>query len=286
LFRAGASEKGVALEVIVEDAVPQWIEVDPGRLRQVVLNIIANAVKFTRKGSVTVRLSSAPASPAGYAVIKIAVEDTGIGIAPEALPRLFKRFSQADQSIARQFGGTGLGLAIAKELIDLFGGDIFVESRLGQGSTFTIVFAAEQVGEPATRGVAAEMELPRLVPRNLRVLIAEDNEVNRLYVSSLLRNDGHSVDVVGNGAEAVAAVKAERYDLILMDLQMPILDGIAAAQAIRGLPMPSNVVPIIALTANASAADREAALAAGMNEHLAKPFNRAELSAAIRRACA
>lgn len=284
LFRAGALEKGVALEVIDEGTLPRWIEADPGRLRQVVLNVIANAVKFTREGRVTVRLSGARASIPGHVVIRIAVEDTGIGIAPEALPRLFKRFSQADQSIARQFGGTGLGLAIAKELIDLFGGDILVESRPGKGSIFTIVFEAAEAAEPARRAPREEIALPRLVPRNLRVLIAEDNEVNRLYVSSLLRGDGHSVDVVENGAEAVARVKAERYDLVLMDLQMPVLDGIAAAQAIRNLPLPANVVPIIALTANASAADREAALAAGMNEHLAKPFNMAELSAAIRRA--
>ena len=200
--------------------------------------------------------------------LTIAVRDTGIGIAPEAQARLFEEFTQVDTSATRRFGGTGLGLAICRRIVRAMGGDIGVESRPGTGTTFTVTIALERAHAP----LAAETEAPPVVAP-MRILLAEDNEVNRQVALGLLARQGHAVDVVVDGAAAVEAARRGGYDVILMDVHMPVMDGIEASRAIRGLPDAGGRVPIVALSASVMKDETDLCFDAGMNEFLAKPID-------------
>ncbi len=257
----------------VEDSVPACCSLDPLRLRQVLTNLLGNAIKFTRRGSIEVSLRGEPRDQGSRWLVG-EVTDTGIGIPADKLGAIFGTFSQADSSFAREFGGAGLGLAITRQLVELMGGDISVSSTPGQGSTFTFRIAAgcawAREAAAGGRDVAdgAASELPPL-----DVLVVEDNVVNSRFVEKLLERRGHRVRVAANGRLGVAASAEREWDLILMDVQMPEMDGLAATRAIRRREEGSSTrVPIVALTAHASAEDRERCLAAGMDDYLTKPL--------------
>ncbi|MGE5548424.1 MAG: AAA family ATPase [Solirubrobacterales bacterium] len=267
LMRSRADEKRISLVADIDPALPEWLEGDAGRLRQVLLNLVGNAVKFTQAGGVTVRAVRLPAA-AGAVSVEFSVVDTGIGIDQDGLTRLFASFAQVDASISRRFGGTGLGLAICKRLVEGQGGTVGVESKVGRGSRFW--FRLDYV--PAAPPAKASAAPPVAALPALDILLAEDNLVNQKVAMGLLAKGGHRVTVVGNGRDAVAAVKAGRFDVVLMDMQMPEVDGLAATREIRRLDGPARAVPIIALTANAMPGDVERCHAAGMNGHVTKPI--------------
>jgi len=276
LLAAKAADKGIRLTSDVDDQARLTHLGDPTRLRQIILNLLANAVKFTDHGFVALHVSGEAQGAASR--LRIQVEDSGIGMDAVGKAKLFRKFEQADGSVARRFGGTGLGLAISKQLIDRMDGTIGVVSDLGQGSSFTV-----ELSLPTTAAAPSELaplaEAPAANPASLRedrprkILVAEDNEINQLLVVTLLQEAGYLVDVAEDGLEALAAVRRESYDLVLMDAQMPNMDGLQATRAIRGLDNGRSRVPIIALTANAMAGDREHYLAAGMDDYLSKPLD-------------
>jgi CheY-like chemotaxis protein/HPt (histidine-containing phosphotransfer) domain-containing protein len=264
---------------------PLWVRGDPTRLRQILFNLIGNAVKFTDKGSVSV-IGSHRVIGDGALELRFEVRDTGIGISEEARSRLFARFSQADSSTTRKFGGTGLGLAICKQLTELMGGEIGVASQPGRGSAFFFTIRC-WVGEQPAEPHATEADAVAASGMGkLRVLVAEDNSVNQLFIEMMLGRLGHFVDVVANGVEAVEAVKRVPYDLILMDIQMPEMDGTTATKVIRQLDRPISRIPIIALTANAMLGQREEYLSAGMDDYVSKPIEPLLLLAAMARVTA
>jgi len=276
LLRPAADEKGLHLDLEVAERIPEFLRLDPARLRQILLNLLGNAIKFTKTGRVRVALDAARGADDGV-VLRLIVEDSGIGIAPEALPRLFERFAQADGSISRRYGGTGLGLAIVKRLLDLMDGTIEVDSRPGEGSRFVVRLPVVIGARPKTNTP------PRILaaPNPLRLLVAEDNAVNRMVAEHLLRELGHAADFAEDGAQAIAMARDGDYDAILMDIQMPETDGIQATRAIRALGGPRGRVKIIAVTANAMAGDREKYLAAGMNGYVSKPIDAHALATAL-----
>ncbi len=265
LVETAARGRDLALRVALDDGVPAGVIGDETRLRQILLNLVNNAIKFTHAGSVTLRIRRDDA--AGRLLFEI--EDTGIGIAPSDMPHLFERFRQVDGTIRRTYGGTGLGLAISKMLVEAMGGAIGVRSEPGTGSTFW--FALDLPTTRLTPGAAREKHSP-IRGRPLRVLLAEDVRLNQELVLAMAEALGHRVDVVGDGSEAIMAADHDRYDLVLMDLQMPHVDGMTATRAIRRLPHAGRLVPIIALSANVLPAQVEAALASGMDDFLAKPL--------------
>jgi two-component system sensor histidine kinase/response regulator len=275
LMAAGAEQKGLSLACQFSERVPEWVVADPMRLRQVLTNVVSNATKFTEAGRIAVRVDHARGA------LRVEVEDTGIGIPPEMCSRIFESFVQADTSLTRRSGGTGLGLAISKQLVELMGGRISVRSRPGAGSTFSFSIGAP----PGVAPAAAVAPLPvacDLPP--LRVLVAEDNATNQYLIRAHLEAAGHAVTTVENGAQAVSAVEAHTFDVVLMDIQMPEMDGPTAARAIRNLPGPAAHLPIVALTANALPGDRESYIAAGMSDYVSKPIDIAALHAALHRA--
>ncbi len=254
---------------------------DPNRLRQVLYNLVGNAVKFTPAGYVELSVAFQPRSD-GRLSLSLTVSDSGIGIKPEVLPHLFERFTQADSSIARHFGGSGLGLAIARELVQMMGGHISVASEPGHGSRFSVEV-------PLPRGQEQALAAPsQLGPHDvaLRVLVAEDNDVNQLVISAMLSQLGHRCELVPDGEQAITRAQEGGWDCILMDIQMPRVDGLAAARAIRAASAELAATPIIALTANAMLDERQAYLAAGMDEHLSKPVDINKLSAVLVRVAA
>ena len=274
LVAAAAEERGNLLEVQLADDLPRHILGDEGRLRQVLLNLLANAVKFTSQGSVSIDVRTADA---GHR-LRLTVADTGIGMAPEMQQRVFESFVQADESIARRFGGTGLGLPICRQLVTLMGGSISVESSPGRGSVFTVDLPCRDVGAtvPAATGPAADR--PAGV---LRVLVADDSPTMQMLLEALLKRDGHQCDLVEDGNEAVAAVQANDYDAVLMDVQMPLVDGLEATRLIRKLAGPRSEVPIVFVTASAMAGDEERFLAAGGDGYVSKPVAPAALRGAL-----
>ncbi len=277
-----AREKGLQMRCRLAPGLPRTVRGDAARLRQVLMNLVGNAIKFTARGFVEVRVSHLEAGD-DRITLEIAVQDTGVGIDPDLLPTLFEPFTQADSSTARRFGGTGLGLAICRELVELMHGRIDVHSRPGEGSTFVVRLALPR-GEPApTRPAVLDAPTAPSGTRR-RILVAEDNAVNQILIRALLEQLGHDCDVVADGAEALRQVQATAYDLVLMDVQMPALDGLAATRAIRALGGTTAGVPIVAMTANAMAEDRTQCLEAGMDDYVTKPIDRAQLAAAIERA--
>ncbi len=276
LFQAKAAEKGVRLACELSPDLPRWVAGDETRLRQVILNLVSNAVKFTAAGHVVL---SATVESRDDASCRIGVEvrDTGIGIAPGELPHLFTSFTQADASISRRFGGTGLGLAISKRLVELMGGTIGVESQPGQGTRFRFGVRLG-LSQELVRQTPAPASLP--CATNLKVLVAEDNAVNQRVVQKLLEKLGVKPDLAVNGREAVEAARQNHYDLILMDVQMPEIDGLEATRQIRkwaGEDQPA----IFGLTAHATAEHRELCQSAGMNGYLTKPIEPSQLREVI-----
>ncbi|ACG79685.1 sensor histidine kinase [Phenylobacterium zucineum HLK1] len=274
-FRIVALGKGLGFEVTVAEEAQGWWRGDADRLRQIVGNLLSNAVKFTMQGGVRAHVDLTPAG-----ALRIVVSDTGVGIAPEKLPTLFEKFTQADNSATRRFGGTGLGLAICRELTQMMGGSIDVESREGDGSTFTVELPLQR-GQPTS--LAADETPPAGEDGDLRLLAAEDNPTNQQVLAAVLGSLGIEVDIVPDGKEAVEAWRTGAYDLILMDIQMPVMDGITAARAIREQEIAEGRrrTPIVALTANALTHQVEEYLAAGMDAHVAKPIEIAKLYDAI-----
>jgi CheY-like chemotaxis protein len=285
LLVPAAERKGLSLVVRIPEDQPRLMG-DPFRLRQVVLNLASNAIKFTEQGSVTMELEGAPEGQQWRT--RLTVRDTGIGIDDATRLRLFLPFSQADASTTRRYGGTGLGLAISKGLIELMGGAMGVDREPGGGSAFWLeVVSPREVGaSPAARGVRApEATLPPALLESgpLRVLLAEDNAVNQKVAMFMLAKFGCKGTTAVNGAKAVEAWREGSFDLILMDCQMPEMDGFQATRTIRESEEPGTHIPIVAVTANAMEGDRERCLAAGMDDYVAKPLTKAGLSGAMGR---
>ncbi|MFZ5439579.1 MAG: ATP-binding protein [Myxococcota bacterium] len=272
LYLPLAKEKQLALVLEIEPGVPEVLRGDPLRLRQVLFNLVSNALKFTEAGQVTVRVKRAADQQ-----LEFSVEDTGIGIAPEVQARLFTVFEQADASTTRRFGGTGLGLALARQLVALMGGQLWVASQPGRGSTFSFTATL-----PAGQLVHVEPPRPTPVPAEpRRVLVVDDNPINLRVATSLVRKAGFEVDGVTNGGHAVDAARTTRYHAVLMDCHMPEMDGFEATQRIRALPAPFGEVRVIALTASISEEDLTACRRSGMNEVLAKPISLETLAKAL-----
>jgi PAS domain S-box-containing protein len=278
-----AAGKDLALKVEVDPASPYYVRGDALRLQQVLLNFTGNAVKFTERGSVTLSVRLLETKGSGL-LLKFEISDTGIGIPPEKLPDLFRPFEQADNSYTRRYGGTGLGLAINRQLVSLMGGEVGVSSTPGVGSQFWFTArlgcseaSAGTMMPAGDSGTCLERQY-----RGLRLLVAEDEPMNREILVELLNETGLQVDVVKNGVEAVHMAERQHYDLILMDMQMPELDGLAATRAIRQLP-DGAAIRIVALTANAFDSDRTRCLEAGMDDHIAKPVNPQALYASLRK---
>jgi signal transduction histidine kinase/ActR/RegA family two-component response regulator len=270
LLSGQAQPKKLTLRTDVAPEVPAWLRGDAMRLKQILLNLVGNAIKFTHRGSVRVEVATVD----NGTWLECRVKDTGIGIPPDRVGRLFEKFSQVDSSITRRFGGTGLGLAICKRLVEGMGGSIAVESKHYQGSTFT--FRIPAIPSEAPREARAQQRAEPRGSAQPRVLLVEDNPVNQMLAMSMLQKLGAAVDLAKDGEEAVERARAGGYDLVLMDLQMPRMDGLTATRAIRsmtGIRQPR----IVALTANAMDSDRQACLDAGMDDFLSKPFQTSEL---------
>ncbi|GGB01318.1 ATP-binding protein [Puia dinghuensis] len=275
LFRHRIVEKGLSLEVIIDDNVPDNLLGDATRLTQILVNLIGNALKFTENGGITLHAATRPARQ-GYIQLWVTVSDTGIGIAKDQLSRIFQRFSQAESSITRKYGGTGLGLAIVKELIDLQKGSVEVESAPGKGTTFRFYIPYETVQTAPARLTAPQPGVPAaLHGANVRILIADDNKMNQRLMEHLLAGQGLGYDVVDDGRQVIEFLGQTTYDLVLMDIQMPVMDGYTATRIIR--QELRLTVPIVAMTAHAMPGEREKCLASGMNEYLSKPIVEAEL---------
>jgi CheY-like chemotaxis protein len=283
-----AQTKGLGFSIDIADAARGvWLG-DPMRVRQIVGNLVSNAVKFTRSGEV--RVDVARAADGGLAC---SISDTGVGIAADSVAMLFDKFSQADASTTREFGGTGLGLSISRELARLMGGDIAAESEENKGSVFRVSLPLRWLRPPAERpepraaaGPAAATADQDETPA--RILVAEDNQTNQLVLKAMLEPAGVDLTIVPNGAEAVEAWRSGEFDLVLMDVQMPVMDGVEATRAIRALAaeLGRPRIPIIALTANAMNHQVEQYRAAGMDGHVAKPIEAAVLYAALENALA
>jgi signal transduction histidine kinase/CheY-like chemotaxis protein/HPt (histidine-containing phosphotransfer) domain-containing protein len=273
IIRASAERKGLVLAVDLSTELPAAVLGDETRLRQVLLNLLTNAIKFTASGSVTLQVRRAE----GDQWVRFTIRDTGIGVAEQHHHRLFKRFSQAHDAGRRHYGGTGLGLAICKELVGLMGGRLGFASELGRGSTFWIELALPQVD-------VAELEQQSLTVQSARagkILVADNFEMSQDITRAMLAKAGHRVDVVGDGAQAVEALRHQVYDLVLMDIEMGGMNGIAATKCIRQLDAPARHVPVIAMTANVLPQQARAFKAAGMDGHLGKPFTRNQLIAKV-----
>ena len=285
LFRANADAKGVALSFDIDPGVQDWVVCDAQRLKQVLLNLVGNAIKFTERGSVWLRLGRV-AAPDGWAGIRFEVRDTGIGIADDARGGLFQPFHQIDGTRSRLRGGTGLGLAISQRIVDAMGGRIEVDSRLGVGSVFRFVLTLEcddasshaPLADSAMGGLDGDTGLTG------NVLVVEDNEVNRMIAREVLLSLGLNVIEAGDGRQALAQISAHRVDLVLMDCQMPVMDGYEATQEIRQREARLGLtrLPVVALTANAFDEDAARSRDAGMDAHLAKPYTRDQLHQVLK----
>jgi len=278
----GARRKGLEFECRVSAGTPDPLEGDPVRLRQILLNLAGNALKFTNAGFIRLEVA-VESREAARVRLRFSVSDSGIGIPPQRLATIFDPFEQADSSISRSFGGTGLGLTICARLAGLMGGRIWAESLPGAGSTFH--FTATFQVAAAAAAPAAPVDSPDTESRSLRILVAEDNPINRKLACKLLEKRGHVVAVAQNGKEAVEAVQAGAFDLVLMDVQMPEVDGIEATRRIRAWEQAAGRRTMIAaMTAHAMVEDRERCLEAGMDSYVTKPFQIAQLATVLRQA--
>ena len=281
LCQSTASGKGLILSLKGLNTIPDRVMGDPVRLKQILHNLISNGIKFTEKGSVSVALSTKPTAD-NMTLVVVEIRDTGIGMSPTQMARLFQPFSQADASTTRRFGGTGLGLTITRRLVELKGGEIDVESRLGEGTCFRVTLPMKTIRScaPAPEPSAIGPQ-PADAVRPLRILLAEDNAINQRLVATMLRKFGHRVTTVWNGREAVTAVEEGDFEVVLMDMQMPEMDGAEATQAIRAMPAPRSLIPVIALTADVMAGDRVRYFECGITDLVGKPVDWPALSATL-----
>ncbi len=274
-----AFEKGIQLKIEVSDMVPKRLIGDPVRLNQILVNLIGNAIKFTEAGFVTLKINHLESNKT-TSRLKFIVEDTGIGIPEDKLDSIFESFKQATCETTRKYGGTGLGLSIVKELVDAQNGKIRVESVLGKGSSFAFDLVFEKEEETSKSSISSVEEYHSL--KNVRILLAEDNVVNQLLVNDLIASWGATIDIVDNGEIAIIKLKQNDYDVVLMDVQMPVVNGLEATEIIRKeCNPPLNNIPIIAMTANAIKSDNEKYLSIGMNDCITKPFNPLDLNKKI-----
>lgn len=281
--RKDSRRKNLKIKVDIDDEVPQAINSDPTRLRQILINLIGNAVKFTEKGGVTIE-AALTRSDADEEMLRFAVKDTGIGIEQESVSKLFSDFTQADASISRRYQGSGLGLSICKRIVDLMGGEIGVESQIGKGSTFWFTLPYVAAATEVHKRSATTQAVNFRTLRPLRILAAEDNSMNQRIITATMQAYGHHIEVAEDGAKAVEAHKAGDFDLILMDIRMPVMSGTDATRMIRQMQGDKGSIPIVALTADAMTENKRSYIEAGMDEVVTKPIDRAELLEAINRA--
>jgi signal transduction histidine kinase/FixJ family two-component response regulator len=282
LWRPRAEEKGIALRLEIDDALPSRLRFDPNRVGQCISNLVSNAIKFTPRGEVAIHASAFP-SPAGIGVA-ITVSDTGIGMTEETIDHLFAPFTQADSSISRRFGGTGLGLAITRKLARAMGGDVEVESEPDKGSVFKLTMIAQPAENPARATLPDRVAMPRANGRRgKRVLLVDDHPLNRQVARLFLEPEGYAVTEAEHGQQALDRLGEEPFDIVLLDAHMPVLDGIETLKRIRASGTAWKDVPVIALTADAMSGDRERYLNLGMDGYLAKPVEQRDLLAEIAR---
>lgn len=279
-LRSRAAKKGLDLQCNLPSDLPTTVLGDPVRLRQILTNLCDNAIKFTSQGGIYIEVGATSADAA--TILHFTVRDTGIGIAPAKQQGVFDAFSQADTSTTRRYGGTGLGLTICARLVELMGGKIWVDSVEGQGSTFHFTVRVQQASD-LPLGSAYGVPAVQYESRALQVLLVEDNPINQMLATTLLKKWGHSVCLATNGQEAVELFVTQPWDIVLMDMQMPVMGGIEATQRIRSSEPRGQHTPIVAMTANAMDTDRQACIQAGMDDHLAKPFNATALQAVLAR---
>ncbi len=281
-FELKARAQGLNFTLEISPELPDWIAGDSVRFRQIIVNLVGNALKFTASGAVSIRAYLRREE--GAAMLAVSVTDTGIGVAPDKVRQIFDAFTQADESMTRRFGGTGLGLTICRQLVELMGGRLWVESQQGAGSTFSFELPLLRAEPDQTSERIAPSGAVGPI-RKLRVLVAEDNKVNQRVVQGLLERMGHDSVVVADGVDAVSAVASERFDVVLMDVQMPTMDGLAAAREIRRVEASSlgPRTPIVALTAHAMDGDAQRCLDAGMDAYLTKPIVRKILKETLDR---
>jgi CheY-like chemotaxis protein len=288
-----ADDAGLELSYRIDPAVPLLLKGDPGRVRQIVTNLVGNALKFTERGSVTVS-ASLVSDQDGVATVKFSVRDTGIGIPESRLAAIFAPFTQVDASTSRKYGGTGLGLTISKQLVELMGGEIGVTSEEGQGSTFWFTARFEKQDPEAARARQDEAGRPEksmlhsaknIADLTVRILLVEDNAINQKVALHMLKTLGYTVDAVADGQQAVAALAQVTYDLVLMDCMMPVMDGFEATAVIRdpNSAVLNHNIPVIAMTANAMKEDRDKCIAAGMDDYVSKPVKKDQLTAVIEK---
>ncbi len=282
LFSAQAGSKGLSLKLELAPELPAQVTGDPIRLRQVLTNLISNAMKFTQAGTIRVVIAALASEDPARVRLQFSVADSGVGIPADKLDMIFSPFSQADSSITRRFGGTGLGLAIAQRLVTMMEGRIWVESTPGQGSTFHFIVSLRPAAPPEVKQKAVVVMAARA---GARILVAEDTPVNQRLAQTLLSKRGYLVELANDGVEALDKYRAEHFDLILMDMQMPNMDGLEATERIRAWEQENARlrIPIVAMTANALEADRQRCLAAGMDDFIAKPFRADELLGVVAR---
>ncbi|WP_207678596.1 ATP-binding protein [Desulfonema magnum] len=282
MLKPKAAEKGLRLDCLIHHDVPLMLIGDAERLGQILINLVNNAIKFTEKGNVSVHISLEKDSDT-HAMIRFSVADTGIGIPKDRMGRLFKSFSQADASMSRKYGGTGLGLAISKQLTELMGGEIGVESEAGKGSRFWFTAFLEKGDNSPDNAVKEDKQTDFTIKKypisdelkkTIRILLVEDNEINQIVAQAILNKLGFYADIAGNGLEALEILKKHPYDIVFMDVQMPEMDGMEATKKIRDPQsgVISHEIPIIAITAHAMKEDRERCIEAGMNDYISKPI--------------
>ncbi|CAH2030435.1 ATP-binding protein [Trichlorobacter ammonificans] len=284
MFTAMIRDKGLQFEVSLSHDLPDCLVADPARIQQIATNLLSNAVKFTEHGTIRLRLAGAPSAD-GRIALSLIVSDTGKGIMPQNLERIFSPFEQEDLTTTRKYGGTGLGLAISRLLAEMMGGNVTVQSTPGEGSTFTCTIPCERYGRMTAGADEVTVETAAGPIRRLKILVAEDSVVNSKMLEAILRMDGHRIRFAVNGQQAVEVWREEAFDLILMDIQMPVMDGMQATAAIRSAEAGSDRrIPIIALTAYAMNGDRERFLAAGMDDYLPKPVTVDQIRAMLAKA--
>ncbi|PJG60773.1 ATP-binding protein [Aeromonas cavernicola] len=277
LMQSSCDKKGITLSLTIAPSTPEWIVMDILRVRQILFNLLSNAIKFTHQGDVSLTIDANELSPQSHS-IRVAITDTGIGMSQAQVDKLFQRFFQADASINRQYGGSGLGLEISRNLARLMGGDISVSSHEGEGSCFTFIW-------PAQATIPSIMPLPAIASahRPSHILVVDDNATNRKVISAMLATVGHRVTVAVQGQEALAILADTTIDIVLMDVQMPVMDGLAATRYIRESKQPWARIPIIALTADAMPESRHYYLSHGMDGYITKPINKTALLAEINK---
>jgi PAS domain S-box-containing protein len=275
MFSHQVREKNLEFSIHLDESVNRLLIGDPARLNQILNNLLSNAVKFTQKGSITITADIIQSRPRKCS-LRVSVKDTGVGIPADKIETIFESFSQADTSVTRKYGGTGLGLTIVRQLTELQNGTVHVKSREHAGSEFTIIIPYKTANKLSSI-THPKTAMPTMLTEGIRVLLVEDNDVNRLYTESILKSWKCMIRTAGNGEEAIEIIKAENFDVVLMDVQMPVMDGITCTQIIRQLEGKIRSVPIVALTANATRKETEKCIEAGMNTCLTKPFTREEL---------